>query len=151
MGPSGWQHELSAPEGCPGEVAVPWPSGLMACSATTLRRKGWPAADHVGQATSALAFCKLTAYLSSAHCPLLSRSYMTHTNTRLKTTFSYVAWGPAFSMASVMVNLQSARLWEWALISQRFLAGREPRKSPAPSPCAKAGSGLAYSKACKPL
>lgn len=66
-----------APEGFPGEVVVPRPSGVMACSVTTLRRKGWSAAPHVGQATSALGFCKLVGYLIITRCPHLSWSCIT--------------------------------------------------------------------------
>lgn len=36
-------------------------------------------------------------------------------------------------------------------MSQKCLAGREPRKSPSPAPCTVAGSELTYSKACELL
>lgn len=45
-----------------------------------------------------------------------SWSYITHMNTRFKTTSSYVAWSHAFSMAPVMVNLQRfGGVFEYAL------------------------------------
>lgn len=95
------------------------PQRNMPCraSAITLKRKGWSTVDRIGQAMPALALCLLVAHLSSIHyCLGNSWSYITHMNTRLKTTFSYVAWSPVFSRAPVMVNLQRfGGVFEFAL------------------------------------
>lgn len=106
-----------------GDAAGTWlchgPQGNVPCraSAITLRRKGRSAVDHVGQATSALALCQLVAHLSSVHGSLgNSWSSIAHMNTRLKITFSYIAWSPAFSVAPLTVNLQrSGGVFEYAL------------------------------------
>lgn len=58
---------------------IPWGGGCVSAL-----RKGWSAADHVGQATPALDFCELVADLSSTHCPHLSWSYITIWTLNLK-------------------------------------------------------------------
>lgn len=79
------------------------------CASTITSRRGWSLMGCTGGATSALALDQLDLSVTQQHSQFPSWSCITHRNTGLKTTFSWVTVLEV-SMVQVMVNLQRFEL-----------------------------------------